>query len=168
MRHSITCDLWVPAPIDAVWDFGSNPENLAKITPARYSAKVSAESPLSDGQRVTIQMSPYGVPLPLKWISRLSDVVTTGPKRQFVDIQESGPFHFWRHQHLFEEGAAEVEGSRSQAQIKWRAPGTWVRDRVEYELPFGGLGKLAHSFVRRDLEKLFAYRQAQFRKIFPA
>ena len=33
--------------------------------------------------------------------------------------------------------------------------GTWVRDRVRYELPFGPLGALGHrTFVRRDLARV--------------
>jgi ligand-binding SRPBCC domain-containing protein len=42
-----------------------------------------------------------------------------------------------------------------------------VEDHVEYELPFGAMGTLAHRlFLRRQIERTFAYRQRQLEKIF--
>ncbi len=42
-----------------------------------------------------------------------------------------------------------------------------MHDRVEYALPFGPLGRLAHGLaVRRQLEEIFAYRQKTIAEIF--
>ena len=58
-------------------------------------------------------------------------------------MQERGPFRSWRHTHTFRE----VEG------------GVEMHDVVEYELPFGCLGRfVAGRLVRRKLEKIFEYR----------
>ena len=44
-----------------------------------------------------------------------------------------------------------------------------VDDEVEYELPFGPFGRLAHSLrVRRQLEEIFAYRRRAVEEIFGA
>ena len=44
-----------------------------------------------------------------------------------------------------------------------------VDDEVEYELPFGPLGRLAHSLrVRRQLEEIFTYRRRAVEEIFGA
>ena len=41
------------------------------------------------------------------------------------------------------------------------AGGTLVRDTVHYALPLGPLGRLGHALlVRRDLRRIFDYRQA--------
>jgi ligand-binding SRPBCC domain-containing protein len=62
---------------------------------------------------------------------------------RFVDVQLDGPYRLWRHLHEF----SDLDG------------GTLVRDRVEYELPFGPLGALAHALlVRRRLEAIFDHR----------
>ena len=46
--------------------------------------------------------------------------------------------------------------------------GVEITDSVEYQLPFGVLGRLAHAlFVRRQLETIFAYREAQVARLFP-
>ena len=47
--------------------------------------------------------------------------------------------------------------------------GTLVTDRVDYALPFGFLGVLAHRlFVRRALKRIFDYRQQRLAEIFPS
>jgi len=73
------------------------------------------------------------------------------PPERFVDVQARGPYRSWRHTHEFEE----VPG------------GTRIVDRVEYELPFGPLGGLAHRlFVARQLRAIFDYRRRVIAEIF--
>jgi ligand-binding SRPBCC domain-containing protein len=100
-------------------------------------------------------------------VSILSEIVSTGPLRRFTDEQESGPFASWKHEHIFEEGVADIEGARSGSRLKPRQSGTWVRDRVQYSLPLGPLGAVAHWLqVRRELENLFAFRRERLRERF--
>ena len=43
-----------------------------------------------------------------------------------------------------------------------------MRDRVEYELPFGVVGRLAHRLlVRRQLENIFRHRARAIAELFP-
>jgi ligand-binding SRPBCC domain-containing protein len=68
-------------------------------------------------------------------------------------VQLRGPYRHWRHEHVFQE----VPG------------GTEVRDVVDYELPFGALGTAAHAvWVRRQLERIFAYRARTIEELFSA
>ncbi|MBV9195220.1 MAG: hypothetical protein JO168_13825 [Solirubrobacterales bacterium] len=61
----------------------------------------------------------------------------------FVD-RTSAPYRLWHHTHRF---AALPDG-------------TVVRNRVRCRLPFERLGPVAHrAFVRRGLERVFAYRR---------
>ena len=61
-----------------------------------------------------------------------------------IEVQERGPYRSWRHTHSFEDAAG----------------GTMMRDRVEYALPFGALGELAHRlFVSRQLARIFGFRR---------
>jgi hypothetical protein len=42
-------------------------------------------------------------------------------------------------------------------------------DRIEYALPFGPLGRIAHGIsVRRDVEKIFDYRWKKVEELFGA
>lgn len=156
---TLTNEIWVPAPLDEVWNFGSHPKNLAEISPPKMKVKIhysKTESP-QNGDTVIIETQPVPLGPKIKWYSKIDEVVSSGDFRQFVDIQEKGPFKYWKHTHKF-----------------WSAPngqrkdGTMVSDFVEYALPLGALGSLAHFlFVRSELETMFAYRNAEFKKRFP-
>ena len=62
----------------------------------------------------------------------------------FADTQRSGPFARWYHRHWFLD---DGEG------------GTVLRDEVDYEPPFGILGRwLSGGFLEKKLSTLFAYR----------
>jgi ligand-binding SRPBCC domain-containing protein len=61
----------------------------------------------------------------------------------FVDEQRVGPYALWHHQHRF----SEVQG------------GVEMTDEVNYALPLGVLGTMAHAlFVQRQLNAIFDYR----------
>ena len=84
----------------------------------------------------------------LAWVSRIS---RWAPPVEFEDVQERGPYRRWIHRHRFEQNGKE----------------TVIRDRVEYELPFGPIGRLVHAlFVRRQLQAIFDFRREAIEKIF--
>jgi ligand-binding SRPBCC domain-containing protein len=85
----------------------------------------------------------------MNWLTRFSE---WQPPQRFVDEQRHGPYRYWHHRHEFEEADA----------------GTSMRDVVEYELPLGPLGQLAHALlVQRLLQRIFDYRQQAVRRAFP-
>ena len=92
--------------------------NLVKLTPPSVDLQVqtSGEIVLAPGQIVDYSLRMYGVTM--RWQAR---IVEFEPLRRFVDMQERGPYRYWRHIHEFEP----VPG------------GTVIRDTVDYELPLG-------------------------------
>ncbi|MGH9865913.1 MAG: SRPBCC family protein, partial [Candidatus Acidiferrales bacterium] len=74
--------------------------------------------------------------------------------REFQYFQRSGPFRRWEHTHRFIPDGPEA---------------CWVEDHIQYELPMGALGSLFGGwFVKRKLEKLFAYRHRVTSEAFAA
>jgi len=127
-------------PLDEVFAFFSQARNLGRITPSWLSFNVLTPEPISMqvGTLIEYKLRVHGVPL--RWVSRIE---AWEPGRAFIDRQIRGPYALWHHRHTFE--AAEN--------------GTIVRDTVDYGLPLGPLGELAHRlFVRHDLERVFEYR----------
>jgi len=166
-RYKLQSELWVPAPLDEVWKFNTHPSNLARITPPFYHLQVPMDVVAEKGTLFTITMSPYGLPMKLRWLSRIEDVQSQGDSRFFVDSQEKGPFAYWRHLHSFEKGSERLRGQRSESEVKVHESGTWIRDDVEYALPFGFLGGLAHRiYIRRSLEEMFSFRVQKLRELF--
>ena len=138
----------IAAPRKAVFEFFSDPHNLARITPRSLGFEIvdAPDRRLRSGDRIRYRIRVLGIPLP--WVSRISE---WREGRSFVDEQERGPYRLWRHQHLLAESKH----------------GVVMGDRVEYELPFGALGRfVAGWWVRRNLDRIFDYRAQVIREIF--
>lgn len=140
----------VPAGRTEVFSFFSDVGNLERITPDALGFRILTKdpAPVRQGAVIKYVLRLYG--FPMKWVTLIE---VFEPENRFVDVQIRGPYRYWRHHHSFKE----VEG------------GTEIEDVVEYELPFGILGSAAHTlFVRRTLERIFAYRKKAIARIFGA
>lgn len=132
----------IPAPLDAVWEFISNPNNLKEITPASLDFRVTSHhngTPMYAGMIITYIVKPlFGIPL--KWMTEITHVKE---KEYFVDEQRVGPYRLWHHQHKIEP----------------IADGVLMTDIVTYMPPFYFIGTIANQFViRRKLREIFDYR----------
>jgi ligand-binding SRPBCC domain-containing protein len=139
----------VDAPRKEVFDFFADPSNLALLTPPGLRFRIHGETParLRAGSRLEYRIRRLIFRLP--WVTRITRWI---PESEFEDVQERGPYRTWIHTHTFEEDANGVR----------------VRDRVEYSLPFGPVGRLAHRLlVRRQLEHIFDFRRRAIEGIFP-
>ena len=139
----------IELPIDraTVFEFFSSAANLALLTPRELHFRIRTPQPIvmAEGTLIDYTIRFWGVPL--KWRSR---IVRWNPPYEFVDDQLRGPYKSWVHTHRF----IPIPG------------GTAIEDHVVYELRFGPFGRLAAAFVRRQLERLFAYRSQRIRSIF--
>ena len=139
--YEIRTENTVPSPLAEVFAFFSRPENLAEITPRGLGFQILTPSPVPMKEGALIDYTIRLGGLPMRWRSLIT---TYEPPHRFVDEQLEGPYSFWHHTHEFE---ATPEG-------------TILRDHVRYALPLGVLGRFAHwLFVRRQLLKIFAYRE---------
>lgn len=134
----------VPAPIGDTFAFFAAAANLEWLTPPWLGFRVITPLPLTmrAGLEIDYRIRVYGVAIP--WRSRIDVWV---PGSCFVDRQTIGPYRWWRHEHRFEAAG----------------PDTRVIDHVEY-VP--RLRRVTASLVRRDLERIFDYRQLTLRQHF--
>ena len=148
-------DLWlertqiVSRPVEEVFAFFSQPENLEAVTPAWLRFRiVEAPARLERGSLLRYRLRLFGVP-----ISWRTAIVALGPPPGFADVQLSGPYRLWEHEHRF----SAVRG------------GTEVYDHVRYRIPLGPVGALAQRlFVGRWLDDIFDYRAERLRELFPS
>ncbi|GAO04363.1 SRPBCC family protein [Anaeromyxobacter sp. PSR-1] len=134
-------------PLDEVFAFYADAANLEAITPPFLRFRVLTPAPIAmrPGARIDYALSLFGIPM--RWRTRIA---VWEPGVRFVDEQERGPYALWRHTHAFEA----------------RGDATVVRDLVEYALPLGPLGTLAHVlFVRRALRAIFDHRREATRRL---
>ncbi len=130
----------IPAPAEFVFDWHACPQALKRLTPPWEPVEIGEMSHgLQNGSRgeILIKAGPFRK----KWIAEIRDVE---PGRQFRDVQISGPFASWVHTHRM------IPDGRNSSILE---------DHIEYRLPMGKFGQWGGSgFVRRKLERLFAYR----------
>jgi ligand-binding SRPBCC domain-containing protein len=138
--YTVRRETLVSRPLPEVFEFFSKPQNLERLTPEWLSFRILTPLPVEMrvGTLINYQLRVRGIPV--HW---QSEITSWNPPVEFVDEQIRGPYQRWRHTHRF----SSMDG------------GTRVEDIVEYALPFGPLGGIAHRLlVERDLTKIFDYR----------
>lgn len=141
-----TSELWLPQTRDKVFPFFAEARNLEQLTPPFLQFEVLAPAPIAmrGGALIDYQLRVHG--FPIRWRTEITE---WDPPHRFVDQQLRGPYHMWHHTHTFVE----------------RDGGTLCRDEVVYR-PRGGT-LVNWLFVRRDVERIFAYRRERLLEIFP-
>lgn len=143
----LRAEIFVEQSPETVFKFCSDARQLERITPSMLNFKILTPMPveMKVGLLLDYQISIHKIPI--KWCT---EIAVCEPPYRLVYRQLKGPYHLWRHELTFEE----TDG------------GTLFISKVLYK-PIGGA--LAHKlFVRRDLEKIFRYRQERITEIFAA
>lgn len=106
-----------------------------------------ADEKMYAGQIIKYTVTPV-LGLPLGWVTEITHVKDN---EYFVDEQRFGPYSLWHHKHF----------------IKAIPGGVEMIDIVDYKLPLGILGRIAHPlFVKRQLNQIFNYRYNKLIELF--
>ena len=136
----------VPASLADTFSFFSEATNLERLTPGWLNFHIRSKGPLVMREGLEIDYVIVLRHLPIPWKTRI-DVWEPGVR--FVDRQVNGPYLWWHHEHRFEAVAG----------------GTRVIDRVEF-VP--RLRWVTTGVVRRDVERIFDFRQETLKHLFDA
>jgi ligand-binding SRPBCC domain-containing protein len=160
MSHHLEFEQWVPFPLERVFAFFSNPENLPRIMPASSCTQMiglnrvpppgltagSGEKAAGVGSSIVTSFRVFSfLPIRRRWVARITEFEWN---RYFSDVQDEGPFKSWHHRHEF--ASAGRNGTE----------GTTIRDIIDYEVGFGFLGSIANAlFIWPQMQSTFAERQ---------
>jgi len=137
----------IAAPIEAVFDFHTDTKNLGLISPPWMKSELIRET--GEGLRKIIEMKvmQYNV-FPSHWIVRIEEY--DRPVR-LADLVLSGPMKYFKHTRTFSQPCASL---------------TELKDHLEYEVPFGIIGKLADKIsIHKMMEQMFEYRHKMTKEI---
>ncbi len=138
---------FIPRSVDQVFAFFSQAENLEHITPPWLRFRIITPVPIDMHLATCIvyRLKLYGIPV--NWKTEIS---AWEPPFRFVDIQISGPYTLWVHEHRFEQ----------------KDHGTMMYDTVVYNFRAGFLRPLVNRlFVAKRVHRIFAYRRNKIQEL---
>lgn len=136
----------IKAAPERVFAFHELPDAIERLVPPWENVKIVQKADISKiGSRAILEQKIFGL-IPSQWIAEHTKYE---PPHLFEDVQISGPFASWRHQHIIEP----------------HADGAVLRDEIEFEPPLWIFGLIAAPvFITPKIEKMFAYRHEVTRK----
>jgi ligand-binding SRPBCC domain-containing protein len=140
-EHKLTRSITLPVSREEAFAFFADAGNLERITPPQLGFHITTPQPIEieQGTLIDYNLKLHGIP-----ISWRTEISVWEPPYRFVDQQLKGPYSQWIHTHTFTDlGPTE----------------TLIDDEVRYRLPLEPLGDIAHFMVRRELDKIFDFRQ---------
>ena len=164
MAERFETSQWVPYPVELVFAFFANPQNLPHLMQPRLETRVEdariqppparplAGDParrfksVAAGVGTEVLISFYPIPWVPRRVSWMARIVEFQWNKYFCDEQARGPFTAFRHWHRF------------QPQTRDGREGTLLTESIEFALP-AWLGRIGPALVRRRLSRTFAYRQ---------
>jgi len=150
MVHQLKREQQLNCDIETAWKFFSAANNLSKITPKdmNFVVRTKMESDeIYEGMIIDYYVSPL-LGIKMDWQTEITQV---NRPNSFTDFQKKGPYKLWNHFHEF------IPNEK----------GVLIKDTVDYELPMGFFGEIAHKlFVKSKLENIFSYRFNILEKMF--
>ena len=140
----------VPADLDRVWSFFSNPTNLDRDHAGlRWASGCARRDPeMAEGALIEYTVRAGSSVSHCRGEPRSATTIRAARFRD-VQLRQRGPYRRWEHTHAF----AEVAG------------GTRVTTSWSTSLPLGPAGSLAHRWVvRSELERIFGHRARAVRR----
>ena len=139
----------LPISMEQAWKFLSDPKNLKTITPdyMRFEILGGDEKMMYPGQIIKYIVTPV-MGIPTQWITEITHVKEG---EYFVDEQRFGPYALWHHKHFIRPIKNGIE----------------MEDIIDYKIPFGILGQMAHPIiVKPKLKEIFEYRKKKLLELF--
>lgn len=131
----------VKGSIERVWDFYTDVKHLETITPDKIDLKIinATNERIVLGQEIWIS-GKIITKIRSTWHSK----ITLAQPYEYVDEMLTGPFRKWKHTHKF----YNITGKQTE-----------IEDIVEFELPYGIIGRLLEGYAYKQIQNIFEHRK---------
>ncbi|HEY3307357.1 MAG TPA: SRPBCC family protein [Desulfuromonadaceae bacterium] len=146
-EHTLKFNLTLALPRQTIFDFFADAANLGAITPPELDFAILSSLPITMGPGAIISYRLKLFGFPFNWKSKIT---AWAPPDYFIDEQVEGPYRQWIHRHTFSDGPNNS---------------TVIDDEVRFRLPIAPLGEAAYPMVRKQLERIFLYRQETIKSL---
>jgi ligand-binding SRPBCC domain-containing protein len=138
--------LVVQSSIERVWHFYTSVKHLEVITPKQIDLQIikTTSETIVQGQEIWVSgkiFEAIKIRRKMTWHSK----ITFFKKYEYTDEMLEGPFKKWRHTHKFHN---IMDGKQTE-----------IIDEIEFELPYGILGKLFEGYAYKQLQNIFEHRK---------
>lgn len=145
--HTLTYSCPLNASVETVCHFHTDTHNLPLITPPWINVEIiSMDEPMIEKSQVKLKIKRFRIPTVWHMEIEKLDCPTT-----VVDSMISGPFLFFRHERRF---------------IAIDETHTKMDETISITLPLGWLGTLIFPFIKKDMDKMFAFRHKATQRYF--
>ena len=134
----------VNSNIERVWEFYTDIRHLEIITPSDIKLKImqTSDQVLKKG---AVACFSGKIIIKAHWCSKITFFEKFGYIDEMISKENiRPPFQIWKHEHTF----LEIAQRRTR-----------VIDKVEFELPYGFIGRLLEFYIRFKLQKIFDHRK---------
>lgn len=145
MKKTLTQTSLIQCSVEELFDFHTDSANIKAITPPNTKVELLNEDTTTYEGKI-VHLKTTRLFIPTYW-----DVEIQKLERPniLIDLALRSPLKYWRHQHIFTQIGEACE----------------LRDIIEYELPFGILGRFITPLFERDIKQMFAYRHKRTKEI---
>lgn len=145
-KFSLNFTTTIPTSIEQLFAFHTDTNNLPKITPPWINVKiVDLKLPPQEKSIITLDIKQYG--LSNRWVMQIDKMEAF---TKICDVALKSPFKSFYHERTFEA----INEKESQ-----------LSDTITFELPLYPLSLIALPFIKKDMEKMFAYRHERTKEI---
>jgi ligand-binding SRPBCC domain-containing protein len=135
----------IKCSLEDLCDFHLDSNNIKKITPSNTKVELlDYTQGTYEGKIVKIKTTKFF--LPMIWEVEIEKF---DPPNILIDRAIHSPFKYWRHSHIFTQKGDLCE----------------LKDIIEFEVPFGIIGKFFEVFILKDIKNMFEYRHKKTKEI---
>ncbi len=130
----------IEVPVEKLFAWHKEMGAVLRLTPpwAPLTMISSSNNGIEEGSIVRFRIKLFKIPM--IWESKH---IEYKENRIFKDIQTKGPFVRWEHSHIFKSDGINH---------------SIMKDKIEFQLPFGILSRPFYRFALKEFDRMFTYR----------